>query len=311
MNIKGLLVPSLTFFNEDGSLAKDFISRHFKWQLANGVDGLFVTGSYGSGYLMRPEERVEVYKIAKNISSAYAGSFVIAHVGANDTDSSTYLTEEARKLGIDAVAAVNPYTFKYSASELVSYYRALTDAARDMPVFAYNNPSLTSKPIDIELLKKFASVGVSGIKDSTSSVSFAEEIISNLPGLKYIAGSTKNWAEMRAFGIDALISGMCNYIPELISSMYISSMSDTPEDAKIFSALFALVESVGDIVKKGNAVISSQLALSSRGYDVPYMKRPLFADYEGNRDRMAEMAAAISEADKKIKDLIPELVIAE
>ncbi len=308
MNIKGLLVPALTFFNKDGSLAKDFIRWHLNWQLSNGVNGLFVTGTYGSGYLMKPEERARVYSIAKEVSATHAGSFVIAHVGTNDTDSSAYLTSEAKKLGIDAVAAVNPCTFKYTDDELVSYYRSLTDAADGMPVFAYNNPSLTSKPIDIELIKKLVSVGVCGIKDSTSNVEYAEKILSEIPNFQYIAGSTKNWAKMRKLGIDTLISGMCNYIPELISSMYTASMND---DEELFYALFNMLEDVGDTVKKGNSVVSSQLALKSRGYNVPYMKRPLFADYDNNASRMSEMSEIISETDKKIKDLISDFRFVE
>ena len=108
MQIKGSIAPNLTFFDAEGNIDETITRWHMNWILDNGVNGLFVTGTYGSGYLMSPEQRVRVYEIAKEASEAHEGSFVIAHVGANDTATSVYLTENAAKLGFAAVSAINP-----------------------------------------------------------------------------------------------------------------------------------------------------------------------------------------------------------
>jgi dihydrodipicolinate synthase/N-acetylneuraminate lyase len=224
MKIKGALVPALTFFDKDGNIDENYQLKHMDWVLANGVNGLFVTGTYGSGYLMTPEQRVEIFKMGKIVSRAHPGSFVVAHVGANDTNSSVYLTKYARDLGLDAVSAVNPYTFKYRDDELVGYYRDIVEAAGDMPVFAYNNPSLTSKAIDIELVKKFSAVGVKAMKDSSLNRDLANSIkeFSANEGVEfeYISGSTKDWPYFNSIGVKAMIAGACNYAPDLVASMY-------------------------------------------------------------------------------------------
>lgn len=307
MKIKGTLVPALTFFDRDGNIDEKFTSWHMNWVLDNGVNGLFVTGTYGSGYLMSNEQRVRVYEIAKGITEAHPGTFCVAHVGANDSASSVFLTEHARDLGYDAVSAVNPYTFKYRDDELVGYYSDLVKAANGMPVFAYNNPSLTSKAIDFELVKKFAAAGVSAMKDSSLNRDLALAIRdfreNDGADFEYISGSTKDWPYFRTIGVKAMIAGVCNYVPDLAASMYRLSQGN---DEESFLKAADSVNFLSGFTKVGNSLISSHLALKSRGYDVPYMKRPLICPYDEYQEKMEEDRKAIIDAVELMKTLDPE-----
>lgn len=307
MKIKGALVPSLTFFDKDGNIDEKFTYWHMNWVLDNGVNGLFVTGTYGSGYLMSPEQRVRVYELAKKATDGHPGTFTVAHVGSNDTAQSVYLTEHARDLGFDAVSAVNPYTFKYRDDELTGYYRDLVEAAEGMPVFAYNNPSLTSKVIDFGLVRKFAEAGVTAIKDSSLdrdlALSIKEFRENEGVDFEYISGSTKDWPYFSGIGVKAMIAGACNYAPDLVASMY--RLSQSGDEEKFIKASDS-VNYISSFIKSGNSLISSHLALKSRGYDVPYMKKPLICPYEEYAEKMAEDAAAISEAIDLIRTLDPE-----
>lgn len=307
MKIKGTLVPALTFFDETGKIDESFQRWHMNWVLDNGVNGLFVTGTYGSGYLMTPEQRVRVYEIAKEITETHPGTFAVAHVGTNDTASSVYLTEAARDLGYDAVSAVNPYTFKYRDDELLGYYGDLVKAADGMPVFAYNNPGLTSKAIDFELVKKLADIGIKAMKDSSLNRDLALSIkeLKEKDGIdfEYISGSTKDWPYFNSIGVKAMIAGACNYAPDLVASMYRLSQGD---DEDSFIMVSDSVNYISSFTKVGNSLISSHLALKSRGYDVPYMKRPLICPYEEYKEKMAEDAEAIKESAELITALDPE-----
>lgn len=307
MKIKGALVPSLTFFDKDGNIDEEFTSWHMNWVLDNGVNGLFVTGTYGSGYLMSPEQRIKVYELAKKATEAHPGTFAVAHVGSNDTVQSVFLTEHARDLAFDAVSAVNPYTFKYRDDELVGYYSDLVRAAKDMPVFAYNNPSLTSKVIDFELVKKFASVGITAMKDSSLNKDLAMAIkdYKEKEGVEfdYISGSTKDWPYFNSIGVKTMIAGACNYAPDLVASMYRLSQGDNEES---FLKASDSVNYISSFTKVGNSLISSHLALKSRGYDVPYMKKPLICPYDDYKEKIAEDAKAIRESVELISTLDPE-----
>ena len=47
--IQGSLVPNITMFDSNGNLDIEKTKWHMHWMFEKGVDGLFLTGSYGSG----------------------------------------------------------------------------------------------------------------------------------------------------------------------------------------------------------------------------------------------------------------------
>ena len=79
--ITGSLVPNVTIFDADGNLDIEKTKWHMGWMFDRGLDGLFLTGSYGSGPLMSVEERTEVFRAAKEVAAGYEGKTLIAHVG--------------------------------------------------------------------------------------------------------------------------------------------------------------------------------------------------------------------------------------
>lgn len=304
MKIKGSIAPNLTFFDAKGNIDEEKTRWHMRWILDNGVNGLFVTGTYGSGYLMSASQRVRVYEIAHEIAAGHEGAFVIAHVGANDTATSVYLTEKAVSIGLNAVSAINPYTFKYTDDELLAYYKAIIEAAGEIPVFAYNNPDLTHRAIDYKFLKKLQAIGIAALKDSSINIQLASNIYNdnklNHKNFKYIAGTTTAWPAFRKLGCDTVIAGVCNYAPELVSALYRISMEDDEE--KTLQA-YQIVNKVSGVVKQGNSLLSSHIALKARGFDPGYMKAPLIADYDAAADRLPLIAAAIKQADEEMKEL--------
>ena len=120
---------------------------------------------------------------------------------------------------------------------------------------------------------------------------------------EYISGSTKDWDYFRTIGVKAMIAGACNYVPDLVASMYRLSLG---LDEESFLKACESVNYLSSFTKVGNSLISSHLALRSRGYDVPYMKRPLICPYDGYKDKMAEDAQAIAEAVELMKRIDPE-----
>lgn len=304
MKIKGSIAPNLTFFDVRGNIDEELTRWHMNWILQNGVNGLFVTGTYGSGYLMSPEQRGRIYEIARETADQHANTFVIAHVGANDTATSVYLTKKAADTGLDAVSAINPYTFKYTDVELLGYYKALVDAAGNLPVFAYNNPDLTGKVIDYKMILKLQDIGIAAVKDSSINIQLATNIYNdnklNGKSFQYISGTTTGWLAFRKLGCDTMIAGVCNYAPELVSALYRISMGN--DEVKAMKA-YQLVNSVSSKVKNGNSLLSSHIALKARGFEAGFMKAPLVADYEAAADKMPAIAETIAHAVSEMKKL--------
>ena len=64
MAIKGNLVPNITLFDAQGNIDEAKTLWHMNWMFSKGVDGLFLTGSYGAGPLMTNEERISIFRLA-------------------------------------------------------------------------------------------------------------------------------------------------------------------------------------------------------------------------------------------------------
>lgn len=299
--INGIIAPNLTFFDKQGKVDEAKCKWHMDWILSKGVDGLFVTGTYGSGYLMTLEERVKIYKLAKEISEKHPNSFVIAHTGCNDTASSVYLTKRAELCGIDAVSAINPYNYKYTENEVLSFYNSLVNSV-NIPVFAYNNPAITGMPISYNLIKELEKIGIAGVKDSAIDIQLLTSIYNsnelNNKNFKYISGTTTGWLGFQKMNVDTMIAGMCNYAPEIVVALYKYSYRDQMKAIKAYQ----ISSELGKKIKIGNSVLSSHMALKARGFEPGYTKLPLMINYD-DKDRISIILQYIDEALLEINKL--------
>ena len=82
--------------------------------LADGVHGLYITGSTGEGFLMDLEERKRAVEITVD---EVAGKVpVMVHVGAISSKLSVDLTRHAYEAGADAISSVPPCILYLSES---------------------------------------------------------------------------------------------------------------------------------------------------------------------------------------------------
>jgi dihydrodipicolinate synthase/N-acetylneuraminate lyase len=290
--LKGVISPSIVLFHEDGSVDYEKSVAHMAWMLEAGVNGLFVTGTYGSGYLLSLEERVKLCRLAQELTEKHAGTFVIAHTGCIDTASSVALTKKVYDLGIGAVSAISPLIYDYTESDIKRYYDTLLGAA-DLAVYAYNNPGLTGYALSLELIEELKALGLSGIKDSSADLGLAAHFCADKEQtFQYITGTASGWLGMREAGVMAMIAGMSNYLPEFVVALYKTSYSD-PAACK---AVNEIIKSVGSKLKFGNSLVSSHITLKARGLAAGHMRLPLYVDYEGNAEGIARGRAAVEEA---------------
>ncbi|MDF2519938.1 MAG: dihydrodipicolinate synthase [Clostridia bacterium] len=273
--IKGVLVPNITIFDTKGEIDKAKTQKHMRWMFENGVDGFFLTGSYGAGPLMTIEERVEVFNLAKEVAKDFPGKSLIAHVGTADTASAVKLAIEAEKAGIHAIGAVPPFYYKYNEAEVVGYYEEIVKAVK-IPVYAYNNPTTTRFAFTEKTVEKLQKVGVAGLKDSSLDMKFLSQVYYNVKNTKkdfqVIIGTEVGCLPMYLMGIDTIIGGMCNYVPELVSEMYRLVKEGPAEKAeKVYEAMmdFRKIMSVAD------STVVSHMALYARGFDAGYPRRPM------------------------------------
>ncbi|MCC7207247.1 MAG: dihydrodipicolinate synthase family protein [Anaerolineae bacterium] len=273
--ITGSLVPNITMFDADGQLDIARTKWHMRWMFERGVDGLFLTGSYGSGPLMTVDERISVYAAAKEVAADFSGKTLIAHVGSIDTASTVALARAAEQLGMDAVGAVPPFYYKHSEDLVLQFYRDLIEST-SLPVYAYNNPETSRFSFTAGTVRKLQDMGLAGMKDSPLEVGFVSRVYyeNKLAGRQFqvILGTSKGWLPFYYMGVRAMIAGMSNWAPEIMTALTRATFDGDQERSE---RLYVLMLDLSAKMHFSDSTIVSLMGLYARGYDAGYPRKPM------------------------------------
>jgi 4-hydroxy-tetrahydrodipicolinate synthase len=273
--IKGSLVPNITFFDSRGNLDIEKTKWHMRWMFEKGLDGLFLTGSYGSGPMMTNEERIEVFKAAKEVTSELTDRILIPHVGCIDTASSVELAKAADEIGVDGIAAVPPFYYKHSEDLVIQFYKEIIESV-GTPVYAYNNPVTSRFTFTLGTIQKLQAMGLAGLKDSPLDVGFVSTVYLDAKlrnkDFEVILGTSKGWLPFYYMGIRATIAGMNNWAPEIMTDMIKSTFEGDREGSE--RAYMVMM----DLSKKmhfTDSTIASHMGLYARGFDGGFPRKPM------------------------------------
>ncbi len=165
---KGIFSALLTPFKSNSSLDKEGVKRLVEFNIKNGIDGFYVGGSTGEGFLLTNEERKELFRYA---AEANAGrKTMIAHVGSISTGSAVDMAEMAEQLGYDAVSAVAPFYYKFPLEAILKYYRDIA-VSTSLPVIIFNFPASSGFTLTKEIANElFENNKFIGIKHTSSDL---------------------------------------------------------------------------------------------------------------------------------------------
>jgi 4-hydroxy-tetrahydrodipicolinate synthase len=273
--IKGSLVPNITFFDAQGNLDIEKTKWHMRWMFEKGLDGVFLTGSYGSGPLMTVEERVQVFGAAKEVASEFEGKILLPHVGCIDTKSTLELARAADEIGVDGIGAVPPFYYKHSEELIIEFYREIVESV-NTPVYAYNNPATSRFTFSLGTVHKLQAIGLAGMKDSPLEVGFVSTVYYdtklNNRNFQLILGTSKGWLPFHYMGVKATIAGMNNWAPEIMTELVQSTFAgDRERSEKAYLVMM-------DLSKKmhfTDSTIASHMGLYARGFDAGFPRKPM------------------------------------
>ena len=138
--IIGLIDAPFTPFYENGEVNYEPIPAYAAMLQKNGMQGVFINGSSGEGYMLTDEERM---KLAETwVAAAPEGFKVIVHVGICCVKASLKLAEHAQKIGAWGVATMAPPFPKIGRiEELVKYIEEIACGAPNLPFYYYHIPA--------------------------------------------------------------------------------------------------------------------------------------------------------------------------
>lgn len=271
--IKGVIVPTLTPFDDTGAVDTTKIAPLTEFLISHGVKGLFPSGTTGEGVLLTIEERKQLAEAT--VKAANGSVPVIVHTGANTTRETIELTKHARDIGAYAVAIVTPYYFKHTDEALEQHYITVIEAVPDIPIYLYNIPQFTGNSLPLNLVMKLAASydNVVGLKDSSGDlqVMFAVKKLHDAQFNTAIGPDDLIVAGL-SMGLDACVSGHANVVPEIVVGIYDATVCGDLEQAQNLQFLLNQVSAAMDHPRRMSIWKG---VLAHRGVSLGGMRAPL------------------------------------
>ena len=136
-DIKGVIPALITPFDEKEEFDEKRMRDLVSFLIDRGIDGLYLTGSTGEGFLMAPEERKKVVEVV--LDEVNGRIPVIVHVGAISTKISIDLAKHAYNMGADAISSVPPFYWKFKEENIFKFYEEVS-MSTPLPMIVYNVP---------------------------------------------------------------------------------------------------------------------------------------------------------------------------
>src|SRR2546428_12450256 len=165
VEIGRLLTAMLTPFKADGSVDYQAAERLAAMLVADGSDGVVVSGTTGESPALSDDEKIELLKAIKK---AIPRQSVVSGTGSNDTHHSVKLSERAMKAGTDALPGVVPYYNKPPQEGMYQHFKAISEAG---PTIMYNIQGRTAVNMTAATTLRCAQLpGILGVKEASGDL---------------------------------------------------------------------------------------------------------------------------------------------
>jgi 4-hydroxy-tetrahydrodipicolinate synthase len=155
----------VTPFKADGSVDYANAEKLAAILVADGSDGVVVSGTTGESPTLSDAEKIELVKAVKQ---AIPGKTVVAGTGSNDTHHSVELSKLAMKAGADALLAVVPYYNKPPQEGMYQHFKAISEVG---PTIMYNIQGRTAVNMTVATTLRCAELpGIIGVKEASGDL---------------------------------------------------------------------------------------------------------------------------------------------
>jgi len=267
----GIVPAFITPFDRRGNVDVEGAKRLVRYQLKNGVHGIFALSSTGELASLTPEQREA---LTKAVVAEVRGRATV-YVGASATCMKETLAnvQQAAEWGGDAAVVIPPYFLNYSQAELVEYYRTVARES-PIPVLAYNIPGRAKVSLDVPTLQRMHEEGsIVGLKDTTVDMArmmalcyaFRDECsFSTFQGSELLVGPSF------LFGCDGAVAALANVAPKQFVQVYNAALKKDVDKVyrlqREINGIFQLFFGCGDIgATVNNFLLSVKVALKLLG----------------------------------------------
>lgn len=161
----GVWPAMLTPVDQNGELNVASLEKLIELLIAQRVDGLYLLGSSGQGFLFSEKQRREIVELSLKMVNGRLP--VMVQVGAMSTDESIRLAKHAAKNGASGISAVGPIYYASSQEMGINHYRNIA-VATELPFFPYK---IGTTPITESVIDRLLEVeNIKGLKLTTTNL---------------------------------------------------------------------------------------------------------------------------------------------
>ena len=285
-----LLTAMVTPFAADGSVDLALAGRLAQHLAQDGSDGIVVCGTTGESPTLSWDEQVQLLAAVRE--AVGPGVKVLAGTGSNSTAEAVDATREAAAAGADGALVVVPYYNKPPHSGLEAHFRAVAEAAPQLPLMLYNIPGRTGcslAPATVARLMDCPNVvsikAASGTTDEVSQLRLACG-----PQMAIYSGDDALTLPMLAVGAVGVVSvashvagpQMRSMIDAFLAGRHADALAQHEQLLPLCKALFATTNP-----------IPVKAALELSGWPVGAPRLPLLPLEPSMRDSLSQALSAL------------------
>jgi 4-hydroxy-tetrahydrodipicolinate synthase len=272
-----ILTAIVTPFKADGSVDISSFRALAAHLVANGSDGLAVTGTTGESPTLSDDERFQLYEAA--VDEVGDRATVIAGTGTYATEHSVHLTARAHELGVHGFLVVTPYYSKPPVRGIVRHFEEIA-AVSDRPLVVYNIPGRVALNLESEAIARLAEIPtVRAVKQANADIEQARRIVEL--GLDLYAGDDDivyPFLEVGGLG------GVCVHThvvgPQVREMVRLFRAGDAAAARVLDEQLRPSI----DLLRVAPNPIAIKCALNLLGHDVGGLRLPLVEATDEERD---------------------------
>jgi 4-hydroxy-tetrahydrodipicolinate synthase len=285
-----LLTAMVTPFQPDGAVDLDLAARLADHLVSQGSDGLVLCGTTGESPTLTWKEQHELFSAVKGVVGTRAT--LLAGSGSNCTAEAVEATGEAAAIGADGALVVVPYYNKPPQEGLEAHFRAVAQAASELPLMLYNIPGRTGCSLAPDTTARLLDlpnvVGFKAASGTTEEVSRLRELCGDR--LAIYSGDDALTLPMLAVGAVGVVSVASHLVGPRIRAMLLAHLSGDvaaalDEHQQLLPLCRALFCTTNPIPVKA--------ALEISGWPVGAPRLPLLSADTAVRQRLSSILAAL------------------
>jgi 4-hydroxy-tetrahydrodipicolinate synthase len=236
-----LLSAMLTPFKSDGSVNYEAAEKLAVMLVADGSDGVVVSGTTGDSPALSDDEKIE---LVKAIKKAIPGKSVVAGTGSNDTHHSVKLSERAMKAGADALLAVVPYYNKPPQEGMFQHFKAISEVG---PTIMYNIQGRTAINMTAATTLRCAELpGIIGVKEASGDLDQMGLVCAGKPADFKVWSGDDSWTlpllAVGGYGVICVVSHIAGRSMRKLIAAY--EENDNDEARRIHLGLLPVIKTL-------------------------------------------------------------------